>query len=43
MLQIRDKLPAPQANAPIDQDTFWLRISHFFRPGVTETGTPSSG
>ncbi|OJJ80310.1 uncharacterized protein ASPGLDRAFT_69420 [Aspergillus glaucus CBS 516.65] len=27
-------------------DTFWLRVSHFFRPGdivMTETGTPSSG
>lgn len=46
MLQIRDKLPAPQVDAPIDQDTFWLRVSHFFRPGdivMTETGTPSSG
>lgn len=46
MLQIRDKLPAPHADAAIDQDTFWLRVSHFFRPGdivMTETGTPSSG
>lgn len=43
-----DSLPPIQdpESALIDQDTFWQRISPFFRPGdiiCTETGTPSMG
>jgi pyruvate decarboxylase len=39
-------LAPAQRDAIIDQDTFWLRISEFFRSGdiiLTETGTPSVG
>ena len=39
-------LPPTQVDAVIDQDTFWQRVSTFFRPGdiiLTETGTPSIG
>lgn len=39
-------LPPPEPNGIIDQDTFYQRISSFFRPGdivMTETGTPSVG
>lgn len=41
-----ESLPATGATALIDQDTFWRRISTFFRTGdiiLTETGTPSVG
>lgn len=43
-----DSLPPIQdsESACIDQDTFWQRISPFFRPGdiiCTETGTPAMG
>lgn len=41
-----EQLPEPCADAVIDQDSFWFRISKFFRPGdviLTETGTASSG
>lgn len=40
------ELPPTLEDDIIDQDTFWQRISTFFRPGdivMTETGTPSSG
>jgi pyruvate decarboxylase len=39
-------LAPTQGDDIIDQDTFWLRISEFFRSGdiiLTETGTPSVG
>ena len=39
-------LPAPETHDIIDQDTFWQRISTFFRSHdivLTETGTPSVG
>ena len=39
-------LPATNAEDNIDQDTFWQRVSTFFRSGdiiLTETGTPSVG
>lgn len=39
-------LAATEPTAAIDQDTFWQRISTFFRSGdiiLTETGTPSVG
>lgn len=41
-----EQLPATEASSAIDQDTFWQRISTFFRSGdviLTETGTPSIG
>ncbi|KAJ5492126.1 Thiamine pyrophosphate enzyme C-terminal TPP-binding [Penicillium expansum] len=41
-----NELAQPARDAIIDQDTFWQRISNFFRPGdilMTETGTSSSG
>ncbi|RMZ84896.1 hypothetical protein DV738_g396, partial [Chaetothyriales sp. CBS 135597] len=39
-------LPPTQADGVIDQETFWQRVSTFFRSGdivLTETGTPSVG
>lgn len=39
-------LPPTEPESLVDQDTFWQRISSFFRPGdiiLTETGTPSVG
>ena len=39
-------LPTPPRDVPIDQYTFWLLISKFFRPGdiiMTESGTASYG
>lgn len=39
-------LTPTETTGMIDQDTFWQRISNFFRPGdiiLTETGTPSVG
>lgn len=39
-------LPPSKPNDAIDQVTFWLRTSSFFRPGdiiLTESGTPSAG
>lgn len=39
-------LPAPDQADVVDQYTFWLHMSRFFRPGdiiLTETGTSSSG
>lgn len=41
-----NQLAEPARDAFIDQETFWQRISTFFRPGdivMTETGTSSSG
>ena len=41
-----DNLAKPAPDAIIDHDTFWQRISNFFRSGdilMTETGTSSSG
>lgn len=41
-----ENLPATVAEAVIDQDTFWQRISTFFRPGdiiLTESGTAATG
>ena len=40
------ELPAPSPSSIIDQNTFYRRISTFFRPNdiiLTETGTPSIG
>lgn len=39
-------LPPTGEDEMIEHDTFWLRMSNFFRPGdiiLTETGTPSVG
>lgn len=44
--KLRDELAEPARDAVIDQETFWQRISTFFRSGdivMTETGTSSSG
>lgn len=41
-----EALPATVPDSVIDQDTFWQRMSTFFRSGdiiLTETGTPSVG
>lgn len=41
-----EELPPTGRDDIIDQDTFWQRISRFFKSGdiiMTETGTPSSG
>ena len=43
---LRDALPPTTPSAPIDQDTFWLRISSFLRPHDTillANGTPLVG
>jgi pyruvate decarboxylase len=40
-----EQLPDPSADAVIDQDRLWFRISKFFQPGdliLTETGTAAS-
>ncbi|KAH6664582.1 pyruvate decarboxylase [Halenospora varia] len=42
----RDALPSPEVDSVIAQETFWQRISSFFKPGdiiLTETGTASNG
>jgi pyruvate decarboxylase len=39
-------LPPTEQNETIEHETFWQRMSNFFRPGdviLTETGTPSVG
>ncbi|CAG7939461.1 unnamed protein product [Penicillium salamii] len=44
--RLLDQLAEPARDAVIDQETFWQRISKFFRSGdivMTETGTSSSG
>lgn len=44
--QLLETLSPPSPTSLIDQETFWQRISHFFRSGdiiLTETGTPSIG
>jgi pyruvate decarboxylase len=43
---LSEALPPTNPSAPIDQDTFWLRISSFFRPHDTillANGTPVVG
>ncbi|KAF7537178.1 hypothetical protein G7Z17_g12900 [Cylindrodendrum hubeiense] len=44
--QLLKSLPTPASDSIVDQYSFWLRISEFFRPGdiiLTETGTASYG
>ncbi|RXG45309.1 hypothetical protein VDGE_06729 [Verticillium dahliae] len=45
-MDLLKELPAPTSSSPVDQQTFWLRVSRLFRPGdiiLTETGTASYG
>jgi pyruvate decarboxylase len=44
--ELAKSLPTPDPEAPIDQDTFYLRISSFFRSGdiiLCANGTPLAG